>query len=70
MRLVEHTRGLLAARPRTIRLQDIAVNSGLPYNWLNNLSQNRLKQVDADKLQTLYEALTGDLQRLRFDNDK
>ena len=66
MRLVEHTKELFKVRPRTQTIALIAAETGLDAAWVAEFSKGRRKSVDADKLQTLFEFLTGDRQRLNF----
>ena len=66
MRLLDHTKELFRLRPRTMTLPRVASEAGIDLSWLQQLSKGTLKSVDADKLQTLYEFLTGDRGRLNF----
>lgn len=66
MRLLDHTKELFRLRPRTMTLARIAADAGVDLSWLQQLSKGTLKSVDADKLQSLYEYLTGDRERLNF----
>jgi len=59
--LRERTFELLRERPRNITLQQIADESGISFGWLGDFSAGRGKHISCDKVQTLYEYLTGEL---------
>ena len=51
---------LLRNRPATIKLKDVADKSGLPLSWVKyfHLKGDR-NSASVDKVETLYEHLTG-----------
>lgn len=40
-------------------LNDIAEKSGLPYDWLVGIKYERIKEPSVNRIQKLYEYLTG-----------
>ena len=55
--LYEQTLELLVASELTI--QDIATQSGLPYDWLVSIRYDRVKNPSVNRVQILYEFLSG-----------
>ena len=51
---------LLKTRPANMKLSDIAEGSGLPLTWVKSFHlKGGEKNSSADKIQTLYEYLSG-----------
>ena len=51
---------LLRNRPAHIKLADVAKDSGLPLSWIKSFHINGdRKNSSSDKVQTLYEHLSG-----------
>ena len=55
--LYEQTLRLLTDTNLTI--QEIAKQSGLPYDWLVSVRYDRVKDPSVNRIQTLYEFLSG-----------
>lgn len=55
--LLEKTLDLLNDNVTPIR--ELSEASGLPYDWLIGIKYNRIKKPSVDRIQKLYEYLTG-----------
>lgn len=59
MTLLEKTRQLLANRPRNMTLQDIEAATGISESWLRVFSRGKISDPSVNKVQVLFEHLTG-----------
>lgn len=57
--LKERTWALYRERPRRITVEMIIRDTGISRGWLADFSNQRQIHVSVDKVQTLYEYLTG-----------
>lgn len=55
---------LLRERPATLKLKQVAEDTTIPEGWLKRLNQQRIDAPDPNRLETLYEYLTG--KKLEF----
>lgn len=55
--LLNKTRQLLNNDPRS--LFEIAVETGVPFDWLRKFAGNRVSGANVNRVQFLYEKLTG-----------
>lgn len=58
-KFVEHTKKLLANRPRSVRYIDIENATGIPVGWLKSLSRGATKDPSCARIEALYEFLSG-----------
>ena len=59
MNLYEKTLKLIRNCPRNITYADIGHNTGLSIHWIEKFGQGKIKNPSVQKVQTLYEFLTG-----------
>lgn len=59
MNLLETTKALLAARPRTLSLPMIAEASGVEREWLAKFSKGAIADPGVRKVQKLHDYLAG-----------
>lgn len=50
---------LLASRPRNTTYKDVAEATGLPEPWLKKFAANEIKDPSVNRVETLYNYLTG-----------
>ncbi|AUR88752.1 DNA-binding domain protein [Vibrio phage 2.117.O._10N.261.45.E9] len=55
--LLARTQELLLADKRSS--YELATQCGLPYNWINDLAKGRVKNPNVNRVQYLYEQLSG-----------
>lgn len=59
MNLREKTYQLLHERPRTLTFAEIERKTELKQSWVRSFSQGKITGASADKVQKLYEFLSG-----------
>lgn len=59
MSLVTRTKELMKERPRHLTIAVISSKTGLTVGWLQSFSATGEKDPGANRVQTLYEFLTG-----------
>jgi hypothetical protein len=57
--LLKRTRDMLRDRPRHVTLRKISDDTGLSYPFLAHMSVNAMDDPGVNKIQTLYEYLSG-----------
>lgn len=57
--LTTHTRQLLKDRPASLTFEKICAETNLKMNWLTDFSRARSEGATAERVQKLYEYLTG-----------
>lgn len=59
MTLYEKTKKLLAERPRTLELKQIAQETGIGFSWLRMFSAGNIKDPSVNTVERLYRYLSG-----------
>ena len=50
---------LILLQDSELTLQEVAVGSGLPYDWIVSVKYDRIKNPSVNRVQQLYEFLSG-----------
>lgn len=59
--LVKVTAELLRNRPSTLTMKQLATDLAVSVEWLSLLANDKIPNASADKVQRVYERLTGEL---------
>lgn len=63
--LLSRTRQLLLERAKTQSMLDIHKETGLPFYWLRKVASGQIKDPGVNRIQQLYEHLSGDQLELK-----
>jgi transcriptional regulator with XRE-family HTH domain len=58
--IVRHTQHLLINRPKPVTFAKIEAGAGISPRWLGDFANGRITEPSAQRIQKLYEYLTGE----------